>query len=216
MDFMTALEKVGVIAVIRDIDPDTAVDIVAALLSGGIHGVELALKAEHCVEAITRCVDRFGDQAIIGAGTVLDREHLAGASEAGANFIATPHCDPELASLATVRGVPLIMGALTPTEVITAVRTGTTAIKLFPGSSVGPSHLRALRQPFPQVAMIPTGGVTLQSMQSWFEAGALAVGMGGNLATGTPDQVAAKARAVQAEVRRIRGYCYLPQADDES
>lgn len=211
MEFVSALEKIGVIAVIRASAIDDCVATSAALIAGGIHAIEFASPDTDCTAAITACVEQFSSQAMIGAGSITTVEQVHAVIDAGATFISTPHCDPALAAAADQRQLPTLMGALTPTEILAAQRAGASAVKIFPAASAGAAHLRAIRQSFPQLPFIASGGITIQSMDDWFAAGAIAVGMGGNLATGSATQVADKARAVRAQVRRVRGYCYLPE-----
>ena len=124
---------------------------------------------------------------MVGAGTVLNEEQLTAACRAGASFLVSPHTDVSLLALAREHKVPFLAGALTPTEVVRAYQAGATCVKLFPGSAVGPGYLKALRGPLPHIPLMPTGGVDEKNLGEWLSAGAVAVGMGGNLATASPE-----------------------------
>jgi 2-dehydro-3-deoxyphosphogluconate aldolase/(4S)-4-hydroxy-2-oxoglutarate aldolase len=118
--------------------------------------------------------------------------------------LVSPHTDEALLAAAKERQVPFLPGALTPTEVVRAFRAGAACVKLFPGSAVGPGYLKALRGPLPHIPLMPTGGVDEKNLAEWLAAGAVAVGMGGNLATGGPEQIEAAARRVAARLGEAR------------
>ena len=137
---------------------------------------------------------------LIGAGTVLTVAGARAAIGAGARFLVMPHTDPALIEFAAAQGIPAIPGAFTPTEVLAAWRAGACAVKIFPASAVGPSFVRELRGPLPDVPLVPTGGVTIESAPGFIAAGAVAVGIGSWLTgDGDPDGIAARgARLVAA------------------
>jgi 2-dehydro-3-deoxyphosphogluconate aldolase/(4S)-4-hydroxy-2-oxoglutarate aldolase len=201
--FLKELEQTGVVAVIRAASADAAVAISHALVRGGVTGIEITFSTPGASEAILRARKEL-PSALVGAGTVLNLADLAAACDAGARFLVSPHCDERLVAAATERKVPFLPGALTPTEVVRAFSAGATCVKLFPGSAVGPSYLKALRGPLPHIPLMPTGGVDAKNLHEWLLAGAVAVGMGGNLATGTPEQIEVQARAVSAALRTAR------------
>jgi 2-dehydro-3-deoxyphosphogluconate aldolase / (4S)-4-hydroxy-2-oxoglutarate aldolase len=116
----------------------------------------------------------------------------------------SPHTDASLIARAVERGVPFLAGALTPTEVVQAFRAGATCVKLFPGSAVGPSYLKALRGPLPHIPLMPTGGVDEHNLGEWLAAGAVAVGMGGKLVQGSPEAIEAAARRVSVALSHAR------------
>jgi 2-dehydro-3-deoxyphosphogluconate aldolase / (4S)-4-hydroxy-2-oxoglutarate aldolase len=165
--------------------------------------MEITFSTPGAADAIRRAKSEL-PSALIGAGTVLEQEELDAACGAGAAFLVSPHLDEALVARATVLGVPFLPGALTPTEVVRAWRSGAACVKLFPGSAVGPNYLKALRGPLPRVPLMPTGGVDEQNLAEWLRAGAVAVGMGGNLASGTPEQIEAAARRVSAALAAAR------------
>ena len=202
--FVTQLAATGVVAVIRSPSVDAALACTRALVRGGVTGIELTFSTPGAAEAIAKARAEH-PSALIGAGTVLDRASLDAACDAGAAFLVSPHTDEALLDAARERDVPFLPGALTPTEVVRAHRAGAACVKLFPGSAVGPGYVKALRGPLPHIPLMPTGGVDEKNLGEWFAAGVVAVGMGGSLATGTPEAVEAAARRVSAALAAVRG-----------
>ncbi len=123
----------------------------------------------------------YGERILLGAGTITTRAELDQAAGAGASFLVSPGCDPELGAAMVETGLVCMIGALTPSEVMLVRRLGADIVKLFPGSLGGPAYLQSLRAPFPEVRFVPTGGVGRQNLAEWLAAGAYAVGMGGSL-----------------------------------
>jgi 2-dehydro-3-deoxyphosphogluconate aldolase/(4S)-4-hydroxy-2-oxoglutarate aldolase len=203
------LASAGVVAIGRHV-PAAAVPAVAeALVGGGIRAFELTLNepeaadALRAIEAAARIAPGLGLE--IGAGTVLSIEAANRASDAGATFLVMPHLDAGLVAWAAGRGIPTLPGCATPTEVLAAWRAGAAAVKLFPASSAGPGFVRELRGPFPDIPLVPTGGVTLETAPAFIGAGALAVGMGGwLLGDGSPAGIQERAAAVVAAVAAAR------------
>jgi len=204
MSFIEHLRHVGIVAIIRGRSADEAVAMGEALLRGGVLGVEITYSTPDCCGAIARLVANAPKEAAIGVGTVLTTAQLDDAVAAGATYIVSPHTDEVLIAHARTIGVPILPGAITPTEVVRAWQLGATVIKLFPGSLVGPDYLKALRAPLPQIPIMPTGGVSLANLHEWHEAGAVAVGMGGNLAKGSPADIEAAAKQVSARWAELR------------
>jgi 2-dehydro-3-deoxyphosphogluconate aldolase/(4S)-4-hydroxy-2-oxoglutarate aldolase len=124
----------------------------------------------------------YGDSILLGAGTIVESGQVEQAVANGAVFLVSPGCDPGLVPLMLETGLAVMPGILTPTELMLARRLGADVVKLFPGSAGGPSYLKALRGPFPEAVLLPTGGVSKENVQDWFAAGAFAVGAGGALA----------------------------------
>ncbi len=195
--FLTRLSEVGVVAVIRAASVDAALAVSHALVRGGVTGIELTFSTPGAAEAIARTRKELPD-ALVGAGTVLDAASLAAACDAGASFLVSPHTDEALIRAARERGVPFLPGALTPTEIVRAWQLGATCVKVFPGSAVGPGYLKAIRAPLPHAPLMPTGGADEKNLGEWLKAGATPVGMGGSLATGTPEAIEAAARRASA------------------
>ena len=147
-----------------------------------------------CREALARA---HGDACLVGAGTIRTVTALDAACDAGAQFVVSPLLDPVIVEAALRRGVPVIPGAFTPTEIDAAWRAGATFVKLFPASSVGPGHVRELRGPMPEVELIPTGGIDGSSGPAFLAAGAVAVGIGGAIVNASPADRAAIVAAVR-------------------
>lgn len=201
--FLGDLRKVGVVAVIRGSSADAAVAMSHALVRGGVLGIEITFSTPNAAEAIARAAKELPN-ALVGAGTVLKHEDLDAACRAGAKFLVSPHLDESLVAAARERGVPFLPGGLTPTEIVRAFTAGAACVKVFPGSAVGPSYLKAIRGPLPHIPLMPTGGVDEKNIGDWLAAGAVAVGMGGNLAQGTPEEVEAAARRISARFAELR------------
>jgi len=201
--FLRRLGEVGVVAVIRAASIDAALACTRALVRGGVTGIEITFSTPGAAEAIAEARRELPD-ALVGAGTVLDQASLASACDAGASFLVSPHTDETLLAAARERNVPFLPGALTPTEIVRAWQLGAACVKVFPGSAVGPSYLKALKGPLPHIPLMPTGGVDEKNLAEWLAAGAVAVGMGGSLATGSPEAVEAAARRVSAALEAAR------------
>lgn len=193
--FLKALHEVSIVAVIRAPSADAAVAMSHALVKGGVRGIEVTFSTPGAADAIARVAKELPN-ALVGAGTVLDVTQLDAACTAGAEFLVSPHFDPELLQEARERGVPYLPGALTPTEIVRAWKAGAACVKLFPGSAVGPGYVKAIRGPLPDVPLMPTGGVDEKNLGEWLKAGVVAVGLGGALATGTLDEIEAASRRI--------------------
>lgn len=181
-DVLHQLTSGGLVPVIRAESADIALRIVEALVAGGIRTLEITMTVPDAMGAIRQVAERFGTSVLLGAGTVTSRALAEGAIDAGAEFLVTPCVVPEVIAVARQRGVAVLPGAITPTEVFTAWSLGGDIIKIFPASNVGgASYLKALKGPFPQIPLCPTGGVNLQTIGDFVKAGAAAVGVGGEL-----------------------------------
>lgn len=174
-----------VIAIGRNLDPATVLSIAEGLQAAGIRAFEITLNTASALEAIADLSARFApDEILIGAGTVLDTAQARAAVDAGARFLVMPHTDPEIIRWAADRGIPTFPGAFTPTEILTAWRAGAAAVKLFPASAAGPSFIREMRGPLPEIPLIPVGGVSVETAPAFMAAGALAIGIGSWLTGG--------------------------------
>ena len=206
------IEEVGIVPVVRASSPELAVRAVEAVLTGGISIFEITMTVPDVVSVIRSLVARFGDRAVVGAGTVLDADAANRCIDAGAAFVVSPGFDAATIAAAHTRGVPAMPGALTPTEVIAAIKAGADMVKIFPVSAVGgPKYLRALRGPFPDVKLLPTGGVNATTAGDYIAAGAAALGVGSELvdpaalARGEDAVLTEHARELVAAVRKARG-----------
>ncbi len=176
------IHDVGVIPVIRAKSSQTAVDVAAALIDGGLTVAEITMTVPDALGALELVAQRFGTAAVIGAGTITTVDMAEQAIDAGATFLVTPCVLADVIAAARERNVAIICGALTPTEIVMAQRAGADAIKVFPASAVGgPAYLRSLRGPFPTLDLIPTGGVSLDLVETYIKAGAFAIGAGSEL-----------------------------------
>lgn len=175
------IQDIGLLAVIRGPSPELTVMMVEALVAGGVTGIEITYSTPNAPEVVRTLAEKYGAEILLGMGTLTEVEHAEQAVQSGASFLVSPHCEKELAAAMVATGLPVMMGALTPTEVLQAYRSGSDVVKVFPGSLGGPDYLKALRGPFPNIPMMPTGGVSLENISAWFAAGAFAVGAGSNL-----------------------------------
>lgn len=180
----------GVIAVLRAFSPDGLVEATEAIISGGVTVVEFALNTPEAFFLIKTSRARFGSQALIGAGTVLTKVDAQESVDAGAQFIITPVLNLEVVEFAHEQSIPVILGAYSPTEIRMASEWGADLIKLFPASVGGPGYVKAIRGPFPEVQLVPTGGVSVENAGEYIQAGAAAVAVGGKLVS--RDWIAAK------------------------
>jgi 2-dehydro-3-deoxyphosphogluconate aldolase / (4S)-4-hydroxy-2-oxoglutarate aldolase len=188
-----ALTEQRVVAVARGLDADRGRALGAALAQGGLRVLEVTMEGGRGAEAIAA----LGEEFTVGAGTVTTRRAAADAVAAGARFLVSPHTDPDLIGWAVTRGVPFLPGAFTATEVVRARDAGASAIKLFPASIGGPDLVRALLAPFPDLQLLPTGGIGVEDAADYLAAGAVAVGLGAWL-TGSADLEVVTARAAAA------------------
>lgn len=205
------IEQVGVVPVVRVASAALAVRACEALLAGGVSVLEITLTVPDALDVVSSLARRFAGRAVVGAGTVLDARQVEACIDAGAAFIVSPGFDAATVQAARARGVAVIPGALTPTEVLNAIRAGAEMVKIFPCSAVGgPSYIRALRGPMPDAKFLPTGGVTLETAPAYVEAGAVAVGMGSELldvaalAAGSDSLITERARQLVAAIRLAR------------
>lgn len=184
MDKPTTLARIaelGLLAVLRGSSPALTIAMVDALVAGGVLGIEITYTTPNAPEVLAALDRKYGAQIVLGMGTLTAPAQVAEAQAAGARFLVSPHCDSQLGGLMVASGLPAMIGALTPTEVLQAHRLGADVVKIFPGALGGPAYLKSLRGPFPHVAMMPTGGVSAANVGEWFAAGAVAVGAGSEL-----------------------------------
>ncbi|MCU0227866.1 MAG: bifunctional 4-hydroxy-2-oxoglutarate aldolase/2-dehydro-3-deoxy-phosphogluconate aldolase [Bryobacterales bacterium] len=176
------LLEIGVVPVVRTHSVETAVLAVEALYLGGIACAEITMTVPGAIRAIEKVADSMGDKILLGAGTVLDPESLRAAQLAGARFFVTPSFRLSCIEMAHRYAHPIMPGALTPTEVLTAWESGADLVKVFPaGAMGGAKYIKALKGPFPQIDMIPTGGVSLDTAADFLRAGCSAIAVGGEL-----------------------------------
>ncbi len=204
MDRRRIIEEDGVVAVVRLDDLSEAVAIAKALLDGGVRAVEFTFTNRRAAEAIGRVRDAVGDTGFIGAGTVLDPETARVAILAGAEYVVTPTFKDETVQLCNRYGIPTVIGALTPTEILTAWESGASFVKVHPASLGGPKYFKDVLGPMPQVKLVPSGGVTFDNVAEFVRSGSVAVALGSNLVdaktVGSGDW-----RAITERARTLRG-----------
>jgi 2-dehydro-3-deoxyphosphogluconate aldolase/(4S)-4-hydroxy-2-oxoglutarate aldolase len=211
------ITSVGLIPVVRASSAQQALLAVDAICAGGIPIVEITMTVPGAIDIIREVVRSRGADVLVGAGTVLDAETAKRCIDAGAEFIVSPGLDVKTIQFAQKANILMMAGALTPTEVITAWRAGSDFVKIFPCGQVGgASYIKALKGPLPQVPLVPTGGVNLQTASGFIEAGAAALGVGGELVqapalkAGTPGVITDAARKFMAAVAEARGKLSAP------
>lgn len=170
-----------IVGILRFFPPTQLQHLVTAALDGGIVNFEVTMNSDGADDLLRLACDRVGTRGNVGAGTVTSLDELDRALDAGASFIVTPAVIPEVIRACVDRQIPVMPGAMTPTEVLTAWRLGATLVKIFPADQLGPGHLRALKAPFPKIPLMPTGGVTPDTLAAFRHAGADAVGVGSPL-----------------------------------
>jgi 2-dehydro-3-deoxyphosphogluconate aldolase/(4S)-4-hydroxy-2-oxoglutarate aldolase len=175
----------GIVPIVRVPTPEQAVEAIDAIRRAGLRVAEITMTVLGAVRVLETLAARFGDSMILGAGTVLDPETARVCLLAGAQFLVTPSLKPATIEVAKRYSKAIYPGALTPTEVLAAWEAGADAVKIFPVSNVGgPKYIKALKGPFPQIEMVPTGGVNLENIPEYFKAGASVVAVGGELVDG--------------------------------
>jgi 2-dehydro-3-deoxyphosphogluconate aldolase / (4S)-4-hydroxy-2-oxoglutarate aldolase len=191
-----------VVAVVRLDSGDQLIKVAEALKAGGVTAIEFTVPTPGALDMIKQASAYFGDEVIMGAGTVLDPETARAAILSGAQFIVTPALNLKTIQLCRRYGKPIIPGALTPTEILTAWEAGADMVKVFPADSMGPAYLKAVLAPLPQVRLAPTGGISADNAAEYLKAGATALGVGGKL---VDKQAVARGNfaALTAEAQRL-------------
>lgn len=205
---ISTIKKVGIVPVIRASNVEEARAAVDAVSAGGIPIVEITMTVPNAIQVIRAVIEQHGNKVLTGAGTVLSGDQAKACIDAGAEFIVSPCLSMPVLEVARSRGKLAIPGALTPTELMTAVAAGAHLVKIFPCGNVGgPKYLKALRGPFPNLKLIPTGGVNASNAADYFAAGAFALGVGADLVDlaalreGRSDKVTAAARELADAAR---------------
>lgn len=176
------IRDTGVIPVVRATSADEAMRAIDAIREGGISILEITMTVPGAVALIEQVAKAYGNDATVGAGTVLDPETATACISAGAQFVVSPALNLETITCCQRHGVAVMPGALTPTEVVQAWNAGADFVKVFPAGAVGgPSYLKALKAPLPQIELVPTGGVSLKTAAEFIKAGAAALGVGADL-----------------------------------
>lgn len=201
------LSDTRIVVVARNIPQGEAANLAAALYRAGIRVMEVTMNTNGAVQMIQELRCLYGDKMWIGAGTVVSKEHCEAALAAGAEFLVTPNVDEHVIGFASEHNVPVFPGAMTPTEIYRAYTLGATAIKVFPIRSLGAQYLKDVHGPFPDIPLMAVGGVSALNAPDFLKAGAVAVGVGGNLvdtklvAAGDFDLIEANARKLVEAVQ---------------
>src|SRR5688572_32064926 len=210
-EILAAITGAGIVPVVRCESADAAVRVVRALYQGGIRAAEITMTVPGAIRALEKVADQLGDKLLLGAGTVLDPETCRACMLAGAEFFVTPSLRVSTIDMAKRYSKSIFPGALTPTEVLAAWDAGADAVKIFPAGNVGGAkYIKALKGPFPQIEMIPTGGVNLETIGDFLKAGSCACGVGGELVDakavkeGKFDVIAERAKQYMAAVVKAR------------
>jgi 2-dehydro-3-deoxyphosphogluconate aldolase/(4S)-4-hydroxy-2-oxoglutarate aldolase len=209
----TTLKRIldgGIVAVVRSESPEQLARVVAALAEGGVTAAEITFTVPDAVSVIRQVRRELGDKIVLGAGTVLDPETARAALLAGAEYLVSPVVNLDVIRLARRYDKVVMPGAFTPTEVLAAWEAGADVVKVFPADVGGPNYLKALKGPLPQVRLMPTGGVDLNTAEPFLKAGACCLGVGGQLVEpkavkeGNFDRLRDLAAQYAAIVKRVR------------
>ena len=207
---MSAIDRIletKIVAIIRLDDYDRAVEVARALVKGGIPALEFTLTGKGAIEAVAAVRKALGDAACVGVGSVLQPEQARAAIESGAQFVVTPAVRKQVIAACVNRGTLVLSGGFTPTELLEAYEAGSELVKLFPAQQGGPRYLKDVLAPLPFLKLVPTGGVSADNARDYLAAGAVALGMGGNLvskqavAAGDFGRITATAQASVAAIR---------------
>ncbi len=190
-----AIADARFVAIVRSGDREHARELVTAIIEGGAKAVEVTMTTPGALSLL----EEFRGQALLGVGTVLSAGQVTAAAAVGARFIVTPNLDADVVRHAQRHGLATLVGCATPTEIVQALSAGADMVKLFPAGNLGQEFLKAVHGPLPWAPLVPTGGVSVSNAREWLAAGAVALGIGGKLCEGSPEQV----------VHRVRELCDL-------
>lgn len=207
-DVLRRIAEEGLVPVVRASSAEEAVRVVDAIREGGVSVFEITMTVPGAIAVMEEVARRFGDDAVVGAGTVLDPETARACILAGARFVVGPALHPGTIELCRRYSVAVMPGALTPTEVVAAWSAGADVVKVFPCGAVGgASYIKALKAPLPHIELIPTGGVSLKTAADFIKAGALALGVGADLV----DNAAVREGRAASVTEKAREYVRLVQ-----
>ncbi len=196
------IRETGIIPVIRADSHAQAQIIIKALIAGGINVLEITMTIPNAVELIEQLTGEYKNAAVIGAGTVLDKQTAERCIKAGANFIVSPILDLETVAFCNRNKIAALPGALTPNEIFAAHKAGADLIKVFPVSAVGGvSYLKAVKTVFPQIEFVPTGGINLENAADYIKSGAFAIGIGGELTKGLETTITKNAQNLSNSIK---------------
>lgn len=197
------IREIRIIPVIRTKSYDEAKDVIEAILEGSINALEITMTTPNAIELIAECAEKYGDKVIVGAGTVTDAETARQCYDAGVMFIVSPIFDDETVEFCNQNELIIMPGALTPTEIFHASQNGADVVKVFPVSSMGGvSHIKAVKSVFPNIEIVPTGGVNLENFGAYLDAGAFAVGIGSDLTGGKLQDVIKRCQDLSSKLQK--------------
>jgi 2-dehydro-3-deoxyphosphogluconate aldolase / (4S)-4-hydroxy-2-oxoglutarate aldolase len=202
-DIRQKIKTARVIAIVRGNYVGAMRAMTEALLAGGVTSIEVTMNSAGVLDSIRMLAQEYGDRILIGAGTVTEVEQVKLVAEAGAQFVVAPETFPDVIRASFDHGLEPLPGALTPTEVMQAYRAGARLVKLFPAMFGGPNYLKQLRAPLDMVEFVPTGGIDENNARSYFQAGAVAIGLGSSLVKNDFDGSPAAVEELTARARRI-------------
>ena len=210
IDILKRIQDCGVVAVVRAESAEKALKTADACVKAGIAGIEITYTVPGASEVIKELAKAYaGGEIIIGAGTVLDPETARAAILAGAQYIVSPSFNPETVRLCNRYQIACMPGAMTIKEVVDVMESGADIVKIFPGELYGPKVIKAIKGPIPQAVLMPTGGVSLDNVHEWIQAGCVAVGVGGALTAGAAkgdyESITAIGKQFVAKVKEARG-----------
>ena len=207
---LAKLKEIGLVAVLRGPSPELTLQMVGALIAGGVQAVEITYSTPNAAEVTRQLDKKYGSAIILGMGTLTEPEQVTEAHGAGAKFIVSPICTPELGKAMVSSGLAVMIGAMTATEIYQAFKMGSDVVKIFPGSLVGPGYVKAIKGPFPNIPIMPTGGVSATNVGEWFAAGVFGVGAGSELCPpnlakeGKFEEITLRAREFVAAVKEAQ------------
>jgi len=208
---LAAILEVGIVPIVRCDSSRQAIEAAKAIFKGGMRALEVTMTVPGAIRVLEKVADEFGDRIILGAGTVLDPETARICMLAGAEFIVTPSLNVRTIEMCRRYSKVILPGALTPTEILTAWDAGADMVKVFPAGNLGgPSYIKALKGPLPQIHMVPTGGVSLDNAAAFLQAGASAIAVGSDLVSkkaldsGDYEQITKLARQFLDVVAQVR------------
>ncbi len=172
------IRSTGALLIIRLPDGDDAYRVAKAAIDGGFRALEVTYSVPGALDIIARLAKEHGDQVLVGAGTVVNERTATAAIEAGARLLVSPHVAPGMLAVAKASDAVSVCGAFTPTEMVAALEGGADIVKFFPAEAGGPAYVKAVTAPFPDMPVLPTGGVTIDNIKEWLDAGACALGVG--------------------------------------
>ncbi|WP_075732165.1 bifunctional 4-hydroxy-2-oxoglutarate aldolase/2-dehydro-3-deoxy-phosphogluconate aldolase [Streptomyces acidiscabies] len=192
---LESITRTGALLIVRLDSAEEALAVSEAAIEGGVRAVEITLSVPGALGVISALASRYGDEVLVGAGTVLDAQSAFACVQAGARLLVSPNLEPEMIATANRYQAVTVSGAFTPTEIVRTMEAGADIVKLFPAEfSGGPAYVRTVRAPLPQAPIMPTGGVTPENVKEWFDAGVVAVGVG---------SFVTKAARVDGDYRRV-------------